>query len=287
MIRIVIALLVVGAGLMRAQAPARPSFEVASVKPAPNCTMRPNAGPSAGRLDLPCVTLKTMITAAYGGFTGEKLNARFLEVIGGAAWIDSDRFDISAKADSKVSAAVLMGPMLQSLLEERFQLKLHIEPREKPVYVLTLAKDASKLTPWKEGGCVPLDLNNLPKPGSGVEMPRICGGPMMKMTNGKFTADIPGVTMEELAGRMLAQYAGRPVVDKTGLTGRYDLKLEFSPEMPGGMRLNGEPAPPGMMDNAGPTIFVALQQQLGLKLTPDKAPIDVIVVDSAQKPTEN
>jgi uncharacterized protein (TIGR03435 family) len=91
--------------------------------------------------------------------------------------------------------------------------------------------------------------------------------------------------MDEFTGRMLANQVDRPVIDKTGLTGRFDIHLEFARDMTG-MMLNGNSQPPPMADSGAPSIFTAIQQ-LGLKLSADKAPIDVIVVDSAQKPSEN
>jgi uncharacterized protein (TIGR03435 family) len=269
------------AGVLSAQPPLRPAFEVATIKPNPNCT--PSGGaPTPGRLDIKCTTLRELIRGAYGIFAGEKIASRMLDVVGGPSWLDSDRFDLSAKAEGAAGIQKMIGAMLQSLLEERFQLKVHVEPRDKPVYFLTVAKE-SKLTPSKEGSCVPIDLNNLPKPGD--PQPKFCGMPRTSFKNGLISSDVFGASMEELAGRMLANVVDRPVIDKTGLTGRFDIHLEFARDM-SAMMLNGNAMPPAPNDSAGPSIFTAIQQ-LGLKLSPDKAPIDVIVVDSAQKPSEN
>jgi uncharacterized protein (TIGR03435 family) len=275
--------------MLYAQPAPRPTFEVASVKPsAANCNgPGRNSGPTPGRLELPCVPVRPLIRSAYGAFTGDQIAARAMQVVGGPAWLDTDRYDISAKADGTPSATQMMGPMLQTLLEERFHLKVHVEAKESPVYALTVAKSASKLTPWKEGSCVPLDLSN-PSLWSGGG-PTPCGVPKMSMKAGVSILDVGGATMEEFAGRILTGQAGRPVVDKTGLTGRYDLHLEYTREDTAGpVRLNGmsQPVPPPS-DSAGPSIFTALQEQLGLKLSPDKAPLNVIVIDSVQKPTEN
>jgi uncharacterized protein (TIGR03435 family) len=108
----------------------------------------------------------------------------------------------------------------------------------------------------------------------------------MGMKAGVSILEVGGATMEEFAGRILSGQAGRPVVDKTGLTGRYDLHLEYTRD--DSVRLNGmsQPVPPPS-DSAGPSIFTALQEQLGLKLSPDKAPLNVVVIDAVQKPTEN
>ena len=268
----------------RAQTP-RPAFEVASLKPNPNCRVTGSGGPSPGRLELPCVTLRMLIRAAYGAFSGERLNTRRPDIIGGPSWMDSEQYQLTAKAEGRPSAAVMTGPMLQVLLEERFQLKLHVEARETAVLILTIAKEG-KLAPAKDGSCVPIDVNNLQRPDPAAPPPKYCGGPTMRGTPRGTIADVPGATMEEFAGRMLGALAGRPVVDKTGLTGRFDLHIEFSPENRPGALLNGEPAPAmAPAADALPSIFTALQEQLGLKLSPGKAPIDVIVVDSAAKPT--
>jgi len=266
----------------------RPSFEVVSVKPsAPNCTPGNQGGPTPGRLELPCMTVRLLIRAAYTALSGEQIATRQMEIAGGPGWIDTDRFDISAKADGPATAAQMIGPMLQMLLEERFQLKVHTEPRETPVYSLTVAKGGPKLTPAKEGSCVPFDLNNRDLWNGAKVTP--CGIPKTSFRSGIMTADIAGTTMEEFAGRVLPSRTSRFVVDKTSLTGRYDIHLEFSPTPPsGGVMLNGVPQPPPReADPVGPSIFTAIQEQLGLKLSPDKAAMPVVVIDSVQKPAAN
>jgi uncharacterized protein (TIGR03435 family) len=272
-----------------AQAPERRSFDVASIKPVSEC--RPGGrGPSGDRFDMSCVQLRALIRMAYGGFSGDKLNAVIKEVVGGPSWLDSDRYDISAKADGKTAGPEMMGPMLQTLLEERFQLKVHTESRESPVYTLTVSKPG-KLVPSKEGSCIAMDASNLGRadPATG-KMPNYCGGGSMRNTNGTMVADIPGATMEEFAGRLLSAYLRKPVVDKTGLAGRFDIHLEFAPERPAGpVMLNGAPAPPEVvLPESGALPFTAaIAQQLGLKLSSDKAPVEVIVVDRVEKPSGN
>jgi uncharacterized protein (TIGR03435 family) len=222
-----------------------------------------------------------LIQAAYGGFSGEKLNARYLEAVGGPGWLDTEWYQVSAKAQGKPPASQMMGPMLQALLEDRFQLRVRIEAKQSSVYALTVAR-AGKLPLAKERSCVPIDLNNMSASGSSVPAPKHCGNPSMKMSaGGLLVVEVPGVTMEEFAGRMLTAYIGRPiidlpVIDKTGLTGRFDIHLEFARE-----------ATSSATSDDKPSIFVALSEQLGLKLSSDKAPVDVIVVDSVSKPTAN
>jgi len=232
-----------------------------------------------------------LIRAAYGGFTGEKLNARYQDVVGGPGWLDTEWYQVSAKAQGKPSAAQMMGPMLQVLLEDRFQLKVHIESRQSPVYALTVAK-SGKLPPTKDGSCVPIDVNNMPVPDKSVPQPQYCGSPSMKMSaGGLLIVDVPGVTMEEFAGRMLAAYLGRPiidrpVIDKTGPGGRFDVHLEFARDT-APAEANGPIGTDAVPSDNKPSIFAALQEQLGLKLSRDRAPIDVIIVDSVSKPTAN
>jgi uncharacterized protein (TIGR03435 family) len=230
------------------------------------------------------MSIRTMIRMAYGDFTGERLNARTPEVVGGPSWLDTEMYALSAKTEGAQSAEVMMGPMMQSLLEERLQLKVHTEQRETPSYSLVVAKNPSKLIPAKEGNCVSLDLNSLPKQDLS-KPPRLCGVAMVQPKDGVRSADVPGATMEEFAGRFLSATAQRPVIDKTGIAGRFDIHLEYSPEMRPGALLNGVPAP-NVPEGTGPSIFTALQEQLGLKLVADKALIPVIVVDSAQKPSQ-
>ena len=264
-----------------AQSSSRPTFEVASVKPSPNCRPTPNAGALPGRLELPCITTRMLIQAAYGGFSGEKLNARYLEAVGGPGWIDNEWYQVSAKAQGNPSASQMMGPMLQALLEDRFQLRVHIEAKQSPIYALTVTK-AGKLPLAKDGSCVPIDPNKMSASGPSVPTPKYCGSPSMRMSaGGLLVVEVPGVTMEEFAGRLLTAYVGRPiidrpVIDKTGLTGRFDIHLEFARESLSSATSDDKPS-----------IFVALSEQLGLKLTSGKASVDVIVVDSVMKPTAN
>jgi len=275
--------------------PARPAFEVASVKLVANCDAAgAQAGVSPGRVDLPCVTVRALIRAAYGLLAGPNVGSRRLEVVGGPSWIDTDHYDISAKAEGGASGPQMMSPMLRALLEDRFQVKAHIGSQDRPIYALTVARSNPKLQPAKEGSCVPMDLNNMrPSFKPGEPMPKYCGfGGGATRDGVSFIADWYGTTMAEFAGRLLSTAVDRPVIDRTGLTGQYDIHLEYVPDRTkfGGMRLNGQPspdlpAPPD--DSAGPSIFTALESQLGLKLSPTKGPVDVVIVDRAERPSEN
>jgi uncharacterized protein (TIGR03435 family) len=281
----------------RAQS-SRPAFDVASVKPNPNCQIGVGrAAISPRNLALPCASLRALIRIAYGEMlVGAGLGARRMEVQGGPGWLDTDRYDVLAKSESN-AIAQSVAPMLQTLLEERFNVKVHKEARDSSVYILTVADGGPKLQPTKEGSCSPMDLNNLqppkrPKPGE--PMPRYCGAGGQRTSKGSRSAeDWYGVTMSELAGRMLPGKVDLPVVDKTGLAERFDVHIEFVHEyhVSGPVTLNGVVTPdvpePPAGDSSGPSIFSALEKQLGLKLSPGKAPLDVIIVDHAEKPSAN
>lgn len=274
------------AATLTGQTPPRAAFEVATLKRNPNCEMDPRSGPSPGRVELRCLPLRAYIRMAYGVFTGGSPNIRRVEVLGGPSWLDNERYDLSAKAAGPASTAEMMGPMLQALLEERLQLKTHTEPRETAVFELTVLPGKLKLEPIAEGACTPLELFAMPKPG---DTTKYCGGGSQRMTADRTTiADWTGVTMDELANRMLSAIVERQVVNRTRLDGRYDIHVEFvRPARPGMVSINGQPAPAPTSDPAaGPSIFTALQS-LGLKLTPGKAPLDVIVIDRVERPSEN
>jgi uncharacterized protein (TIGR03435 family) len=235
-----------------------------------------------------------LIRLAYGDvLVGAGLGARRMEVQGGPGWLDTEHYDVLAKSDGAAESAA---PMLRTLLEERFQLKVHKEGKESSVYILTVANGGPKLQAAKEGSCMAVDLSNLqppapPKPGEA--RPRYCGMGSGRSSNSLMVTDWYGTSIAELAGRMLSSYVELPVVDETKLAERYDIHLEFVPELrPSGLvTLNGVAVPdmqmPAVDSTAGPSIFSAVEKQLGLKLVKGKARLDVIVVDSAAKPSAN
>lgn len=278
-------------------APGLPAFEVASIKLNKGCSPgEGNYSITPGRLNLPCASLRALIRVAYGdAVLGTTLSSRLLETIGGPGWLDSDRYYVSAKAEGKASAEQMMGVMLRALLEDRFKVKVHKESRDKLVYVLTVARSSSNLQPSKEGSCTPLDVNNLQNtvPRAGDSMPRFCGaGGGRPGEGGVFIEDWYGVTMDEYADRMISSLVDRTVIDRTGLLGRFDIHLEFVREnaMSRTTRLNGVDTPVSPVpsnDGAGPSIFSALEKQLGLRLSPARRPLEVIVVDHAEKPSDN
>lgn len=242
------------------------SFEVASIKPnAANdhrVMVRMQPG---GRYSATGMSTRMLITQAF--------DLREFQVIGAPDWTASDRFDINAKAESSVEriTPAQLRPMLKSLLVERFQLKYHEETKELPVYKLVVAKGGAKLKPSAAPQGAP----------SGQPAPQ-----MMRVGRGQLNAN--AATVASVA-RMISMQLGRDVIDNTGLEGNYDVNLEWTPEPGQGGGFPG-PLPPGAVppaDNNGPTLFTALQEQLGLRLESAKAPVTVLVIDSIAKPSEN
>jgi uncharacterized protein (TIGR03435 family) len=210
--------------------------------------------------------------------------------VGGPGWIDSDLWDIEAKApEGSVPPGTILGfppqmvVMLQSLLEDRFQLKLHRETREAPVYDLTIAKGGSKLK-LSEDQTPP----SMPERGGPPLQPRTVPRGGMKMVNGDFEAS--ALSFDDFARALAALYLHRPVNDKTGLKGLYDIKLRWTPDPAIGASVGPggpvAPAPPSG-DPPGPDIFTAIQEQLGLRLESAKGPVEFFVIDSAQRPSGN
>jgi len=284
-----------------AQMPGKPAWEVASVKVNQSCGGRGrgmSAPPSPGRLNMECNTLENLIMTAYVVFqNGSTPTMKRTPITGGPAWIHSEQYAINAKAEGAAPVAQMLGPMLQSLLEDRFKLKIHHEAKEGSVYVMTVAKGGSKLQPTPEGSCTPLDMNHLPAVSPGQPLPNICGNQQIRMVNGKsVTMKGTGLSMADWTGGMLSDLIGRPVIDKTGLQGKFDIEMEMAPDssMPmfqgmasrGGRGDGDAGAVPSAADPDGPTIFMALAK-LGLKLESAKGPVDTLVIDHVEKPAEN
>ena len=265
-------------GPARAQAAAgSPAFEVASVRPNKSGDGRVMLGVQpGGRFTATNVPLKMLLRQAY--------NVQDFQVVGGPEWLGSDRFDVVAKATEEGINFETMRPLLRSLLADRFKLKAHNETRQLPIYALVKARNDGTLGPsmkpssadcaavagGRRGGGPPPAS---PPPGQPADCSFIIG--IGKMSVG-------GMPVEQLA-RALSPMVGRVVLDKTGLTGNYTYELTYSPEQLGGQPLLNGGVPAG--DPSSPSIFTALQEQLGLKLDSDKGPVEVLVVDSAEQPT--
>jgi len=196
----------------------------------------------------------------------EAYNVRDFEISGGPGWINTDRWDIEAKAEGVAGRLPLdqFKPMLRVLIEDRFQLKVHREMKEMPAYVLSMGKNGSKM-----------------QPNSGEPGPDLRGG------RGQWTAKKVPMAM---VAQVLSNTLRRLVIDKTGLAGEYDFTLEWAPETGQGTAVGGPPpgpAPEAPPAAEGPSIFTAIQEQLGLRLDSQKAPVETIVIDRVEKPSEN
>ena len=273
------ALLVVASSSLSAQSEAHPAFQVASIKPSassgpPGMSVRPLAG---GRLTTRNAPVALLIQFAY--------SVQAFQVVGGPAWLNSDGYDIEAKPEGYTDREHVW-LMLQTLLADRFKLALHRETRDLPVYALTAAKSGLKLPSPKEGGCVPRE------PDAPTAPPRLapgqfyCGGFGVATLPTGMRMQGSRISMAEFV-KGLSRVVGRPVLDKTGFSGEFDVHLDFAPEdaaMGGG----GPGDPAAAIPPASPSalnIFVAMEEQLGLKLTSAKGPVEVLVIDSVQKPT--
>lgn len=268
------------------QPTAAPRFEVVSVKPNPQGAadfrgVDPVRLLPGGRLLAERAQLRYFIQSAYG--------VKPFQLLGGPGWIDSTYYDIDAKAEGNPSASE-MRLMMQALLEDRFQLKARRETRELPVYELTAAKGGLKLAPPQPGGCLIPDPNAPPlPPAPGKGMP--CGHALIMISPAGARLLGAQVAMPELV-RVLSNVLARTVIDKTGFTGTFDVRLEFAPDD----SLGGLPTPAGPNDPKvptippdpnHPTIFAAVQQQLGIKVEATKGPVEVVVIDRVERPAGN
>ncbi|MGD1093584.1 MAG: TIGR03435 family protein [Bryobacteraceae bacterium] len=266
-----------GFGQANSDQAARPEFEVASIKPHTagdrNMLIRFQPG---GLLNVSGMTLKLLMTIAYG--------VQDYQISGGLSWVGSDRYDIVAKTEDGSNSKVderLETERLQTLLEDRFKLTLHRETKEMPIYALVIAKGGSKLNE-SEGECPPQPPGPPPTATRGKMATPNCGS-IFFAPNQLSGVKIPLSYIIPVLSRTL----GRTVVDKTGLTGRYDIKLEWTPHQ--GQVQFGPcgPTPPPPPENSGPSIYTALQEQLGLKLESQKGPVEVLVIDHVEQPSEN
>jgi uncharacterized protein (TIGR03435 family) len=272
-------LLAIGACAVFAQPAARPQFEVASVKPSFSRAIQ-NVRPLPGRLTADA-SLQILIQYAYG--------VQPFQVVGITERL-SGRWEIDAKADGNANRD-RMFLMLQSLLEERFQLKTHRETRDLPVYALVAAKGGIKLPPPKEGNCVdsPADASpewagagRMAAPGEVEPAKWGCGSAGVSLNTGGARIQGGKVAMPEFV-RMLSRMLGRSVIDRTGFTGLFDLQLDFV----GDESTPAMPPPPPDSGLSGPSLPQALREQLGLQLESTKGPVEVIVVDHAERPSAN
>jgi uncharacterized protein (TIGR03435 family) len=271
-----------------AQAPTSKSlaFDAASVKPnksgSPQGDSRVSPG---GRFTATNLSLQVLVRLAYERSPRSRGLEPF-EVAGGPDWIRSDRFDVNATAGREVSLTDLRS-MIQTLLAQRFKLRAHYERKQGPVYRLVLSQ-RGKLGPQLRRTVADC-ARETPDPLRGITpgQSEPCGyfglSPAISVPSDKAYQAFRGLTMEDLALR-LYPYLGRRVIDGTGLSGYFDGDFEFTSEivMP--------PPPPGLPNpydgRVLPSIFAVLPQQLGLRLEATQGPVEILVVDYAERPTE-
>ena len=258
---------------LQAQAPPQPSsqprFDVASIK-----VNRANDGivfnqSQKGRYTLVGYTLAALVRSAY--------RVQEFQIIGGPEWVNSERFNVEATySENPAGGPTQTDLMLRTLLEERFKLAVHNETRDRPVYALVLARADRRLGPQLQKSATDCATRKGPD-GCGSSV-----GPGFIRSRGRTMAQF-AESLSRLT--MTGSSLNRLIVDKTGLEGLYEVTLKFTPE---NMPPPGA-APPGFpaVDPNGPSIFTALQEQLGLKLDSQRAPVEVLVVDRAEPLTEN
>lgn len=217
-----------------------PQFELTSIKPSAPGTHGPNVyNPTNTRFAVTNVTAKYLIAYAY--------DVSEFQIIGGPGWIGTDEYDILAKPQGEASVERIKA-MTKGLLAERLGLKLHRVSKEQSVFALVVAKG-----------------------GPNLQRSAAQGGPEVRGNRGG-RLTMRKVTMEMMAAQLAARVLGRPVIDKTGIAGEFDVNLEWTPDE---------------KSDGGPSLFAALQEQLGLKLETQKSSVEVFVIDRIEKPTAN
>jgi len=259
-----------------------PVYEVASIKPNKSGDNRSRIMFSPDGLSATGGTLQMLIMSAY------EISPH--QISGAPSWLDSERYDIEAKMDSSTAdelrkmsedeRRVARQHMLQALLADRLKLTIHRESKELPIYALVVAKDGPKFQEARPGDTY----------SNGVKGPDgHAGAGMMFGGNGTLTGQ--GVPLVNLV-RFLTRALGRTVIDKTGLTSKYDFTLKWTEERQAPMFKGTEGSQPGTggisaPESSGPSIFTAVQEQLGLKLESGKGPVDILIIDHVEKPSEN
>jgi uncharacterized protein (TIGR03435 family) len=251
------------------QAQIRPEFEVASVKPSAGGEESFMVSKSAGTFTAQKVTLRALIEEAYG--------VKADQIYGGPDWIASDGWDVSAKREvgskeglfNREVMWVDIDQRLQRLLEDRCRLKVHRETRQLPVYAVTVAKGGLRVQP---ASCVSVNGDDPPpqlEPGQ--PRPHYCGNSNISRNGLNAIYTGTGITMKDMIAFWLSNAMDRTVLDKTGYSEKFNATVEWAPR-----------------DTAdGPSIFTALQEQLGLKLESTKGPVEVLVIDHLEKPSAN
>jgi uncharacterized protein (TIGR03435 family) len=293
---VLLAVAFVAAPVWGQEAAKAPDFDAVSIKP-----FQPDSDKimirmlmQGDRYSAAGVSVKGMIQYAY--------NLKSEDQIVGAGAVGDKRYNVEAKMDAETVATLAKMPlaesdavrrkMMQGMLADRFKLKVHHETKELPVYALVVSKGGPKLKEADPNAPMPNAPNGMKMPdggpnGIGMKMPEGAprGNGMMMMTPGSMTAR--GIPIANLVN-ILTMQLHRQVVDKTGLTGKYDIDLKFGPEDGKAMMQGDSSAGAGpVTTDSGPSIFTALEEQLGLKLDSTKGPVDTIVVEHLEMPSGN
>lgn len=254
-----------------------PSFDAASVKPVPSGTAGSSMQwPSPGRIHMVNASARSLIQFAYG--------LKDFQLAGGPGWANSRGYAIDAKTDDATASQLQKLPgaqqrqrvqlMMRSLLADRFKLTLSHQTKDMPVYVLLMAKGGSKLTPTKY------------KPSDSGWFSSLFASSQPHLLIHPGEIDAFAQSVEALAGVLssIPDINDRLIEDQTGITGSYDFTLHFSPQM----QRAGQPFQPNAsVENSGPSIFTALEEQLGLRLENAKGPVDVYTIDHIEEPSPN
>lgn len=261
----VLALIVVSGMVLRAQAPpltpmaadADPSFEVATIRPSDPAATSVGFRVGGRKFSVLSTSLSVLIQWAYG--VQEK------QIVGGPDWLDNDKYDIVGVPDKEGKPSSAQWKMMtQKLLADRFKLTFHHDKRVLSVYALSVSKAGSKLTKSESSG--PLISFSFETAAGGISLP------------------VKNATMAEFASVMQTGVLDRPVVDQTRIEGRYDFVLKWAPD---DSQFGGHPPAASPADTPLPSLFTAIQEEVGLKLDAVKAPVDVLVIDHVEKPSAN
>jgi uncharacterized protein (TIGR03435 family) len=254
----------------------QPTFEVASIRLNRGCP-GPYGRNLPGRLVMNCYSIQELAAFAWG--------VRKEQVVG---QFFPDRYDIEATMDRAAPINQMYGPMLQALLEERFALRLHPETRNMPIYNLIVAKNGVRM-PLAKGDCVvsPADGGSSLPPSQGRPLVPVlfCNHPNTGARGDNRTLEGKGITLKALADSLSRTELSRTVVDNTGLTGAFDVTLHWETD-PSSPLNNGIGGPPASEPVAGPSLFTAIEEQLGLRLQAGRGPDKVLVIDRAERPQQ-
>jgi uncharacterized protein (TIGR03435 family) len=260
------------------QAEGNPKFDVASIKPAaPDARIIRSRFTPGGNFNAVNITLKELIASIW--------RIPEFQILGGPPWIGSARYDISAKPENNPKDGDIL-PMAQSFLKDRFHLVVHRETKELPIFALVVARRDRKLgaglTQSTDADCAVPDSSKAPaRPEPGKPPPPSCG----RINRSPRLIRATSISLGVLASS-LSEVLGRTVVDKTGLMGNFNISMDWTPD-DAQLSLLPPDVPRPHFDATGPSIFVAIQEQLGLKLESQKGSVEVLIVDRAERPSEN